>query len=144
MKQASKDTRERAIESWKSGTPINDICKVLGISRKTFYNWRQRDAEGGEQASLPKGHPPRLLTQDQLTKIKEWYEADNSLYAREVMEKLGIECHLGVIYRTLAELGLTFKKRDKSFTTRFARGSKGTFRLAKHAPIVGSIAYGVY
>lgn len=111
MKQASKDTRERAIEAWKSGTPITDICKVVGIDRKTFYNWRKRYAEGGEQVPLPKGHPPRLLTKDQLLKIKELHEADNSLYAREIMAKLGIKCHLGVIYRALAELGLTFKKK---------------------------------
>ncbi len=33
------------------------------------------------------------------------------------MMKLGIECHLGVIYRALEELGFTFKKRNKGFST---------------------------
>lgn len=111
MKQASKDTRERAIEAWKAGTPTTEICRVLGIDRRTFYNWRKRDAEGGEQIPLPKGRPPRLLTKEQLSRIKELYEENNSLYAREIMAKLGIQCHLGVIYRAIAELGLTFKKK---------------------------------
>lgn len=116
MKQASKDTRERAIKSWKSGTPINEICRVVGIDRKTFYKWRKRDAEGGMQVPLPKGHPPRLLADQQLLEIKRLVEENNSLSAREIMAKLGIECHPGVIYRALEELGFTYKKRNKSFT----------------------------
>lgn len=111
MKQASQDTRERAIKSWKLGTPINEICKVLGITRKTFYNWRKRDAEGGTQLPLPKGHPPRLLNERHLLKIKELYDANNSLYAREIRAILGIDCHLNVIYNALAELGYAFKKK---------------------------------
>ncbi len=111
MKQASEDTRERAIASWKSGTPIDEICKVLGITRKTFYNWRKRDAEGGRQIPKPKGHYPALLNEEHMLKIKEFLEEDNSLFAREIRSKLGMECSLGVIYRAIAKLGLTFKKK---------------------------------
>ena len=111
MKQPSEDTRKRALAAWKSGQKINDICGVLGINRRTFYNWRKRDENGGEQKPLPKGRPPRLLTPEQVLKIKEMYQNDNSLYAREVMARLGINCDLGVIYRALAELGLTLKKK---------------------------------
>lgn len=111
MSQASKDTRERAIESWKAGQPIDQICQVIGITRKTFYNWRKRAAEGGEQRPLPKGRPPRILNETHLAKIRELCEADNSIYAREIRAKLGLECDLGVIYRALAELGLTYKKK---------------------------------
>lgn len=111
MSQASKDTRERAIEAWKAGQPINQICKVVGITRKTFYNWRKRDAEGGEQRPLPKGRPPRLLNEAHLAKIRELYSANSSLYAREIRSELGLECDIGVIYRALAELNLSYKKK---------------------------------
>lgn len=111
MKQASKDTRERAIASWKAGTPINQICKVVGITRKTFYSWRKRAADGGQQVPLPKGRPPRILNEAHLEKIKELCETNNAIYAREIRDKLGLECDLGVIYRALAELGFTFKKK---------------------------------
>lgn len=111
MSPASKDTRERAIEAWKAGQPIDQICKIIGITRKTFYNWRKRASEGGDQRPLPKGHPPRLLTEAHLARIKELIEADNSLYAREIRAQLGLECDLGVIYRALAELGLSYKKK---------------------------------
>ncbi len=111
MKQSSKDTRERAIASWKSGTPINEICNVLKITRKTFYNWRKRDAEGGEQIPKPKGHAPALLNEEHLIKIQDIFKSNNSLCAREVMEKLGLNCSLGVIYRALAKIGMTYKKK---------------------------------
>ena len=64
MKQASKETRERAIASWKVGVPIDQICSVLNISRGTFYSWRKRDAEGGEQTPLPKSHKPAKLNDE--------------------------------------------------------------------------------
>ena len=111
MKQASEDTRKRAIAAWKAGSKINDICGVLGIDRRTFYNWRKRDANGGEQKPLPKGHPPKILDEQLLLEIKKLYEENNSLYAREIVNKLNINCSLGVIYRALAHLGLTFKKK---------------------------------
>lgn len=111
MSLASKDTRERAIEAWKSGQPIEQICKIVGITRKTFYNWRKRAAEGCEQIPLPKGRPPRTLNEAHMARIKELCEANNSIYAREIRAELGLKCDLGVIYRALAELGLTFKKK---------------------------------
>lgn len=111
MSQASRDTRERAIAAWKLGQPIDQICKTVGITRKTFYNWRKREAEGGEQCPLPKGRPPRLLDEAHLVRIRELCEANNSIYAREIRAELGLKCDLGVIYRALAELGLTYKKK---------------------------------
>lgn len=112
MKQASRETRERAIASWKNGVPINTICQALGITRKTFYQWRKRDAEGGEQVALPKGHNPSKLNETHLAKIKELVEANNSIFAREIRDQLQIECSLGVIYRALAKLGYSFKKKN--------------------------------
>lgn len=111
MKQASKETRERAISSWKAGVSIDQICSVLNISRKTFYSWRKRDAEGGEQIPLPKGHKPAKLNDEHLAKIKKMVEANNSIFAREIRDALGIHCALSVIYRALAKLGFTLKKR---------------------------------
>lgn len=111
MKQLTEDTRERALAAWRAGKKINEICEVLGINRRTFYNWRKREENGGRQKPLPKGRPPKILDARALIQIKELYETDNSLYAREVLDKLGLNCSLGVIYRALAELGLTFKKK---------------------------------
>lgn len=118
MKQASKETRERAIASWKAGISIDQICSVLHISRRTFYSWRKRDAEGGEQIPLPKGHRPAILNEDHLAKIRALVDANNSIFAREIRDALGINCALSVIYRALAKLGYTLKKRAVSERTK--------------------------
>lgn len=111
MRQASRETRERALMAYKKGVPINDICRSLGICRKTFYFWRKREAEGGEQIPKPKGHRPAALTAEDLERIKELFLADSSLHAREISGKLGLDCHKSIIYRALKKLGFTFKKK---------------------------------
>lgn len=111
MKQASKDTRERAVKAYKKGIPIKEICKNYGICRKTLYKWRKRDEEGGEQIPKPKGHPPKILSSDDLSRIKALYEKDNSLFAHEIIEKLKLSCCAMTIYRALKKLGFTYKKK---------------------------------
>ena len=111
MKQASKDTRERALLAYKNGVSIAEICKSYNICRKTFYSWRKRDEEGGQQIPKPKGHPPRYLSHDDLERIKELHTKNNSIFAREIIEHLELSCHISVIYRALKELGLTYKKK---------------------------------
>lgn len=125
MKQASKDTRERALQAFKNGVSIDEICKNYGICRKTFYSWRKREREGGDQMPLPKGHPPRVLTQENLKEIKILYEKNNSLFAWQIIEKLGLKCHPTVIYRALKELNLTNKKKPNRKGAR-ARRCKGS------------------
>lgn len=88
MKQASKDTRERAIKAYKNGIPIKEICNNFGICRKTLYKWRKRDEEGGEQISKPKGRPPKILTPEDLSRIKALYEENNSLYLVRLLKNL--------------------------------------------------------
>lgn len=111
MKQASKDTRERALQAFKNGVCIEEVCKNYGICRKTFYSWRKREKEGGEQVPQPKGRPPRALNAEDLNRIKMLYNDNSSLFAREIIEKLQLTCHRTVIYRALKELGLTYKKK---------------------------------
>lgn len=38
--------KERAIELWReTHGHISDICRTIGISRTTFYNWLEKDPE---------------------------------------------------------------------------------------------------
>lgn len=112
MKQASEDTRNRAIAAFKAKVPIKEICRNFGICRATLYNWRKRDESGAPQLPKPKGHNPRILTPNLLGEIKNMMEENNSLFAWQIRDKLGLNCDLGVIYRALEELGLTYKKKN--------------------------------
>lgn len=114
MKQASKETRERALKAYKNGVSIDKICESFSICRKTFYFWRKREAEGGIQVAKPKCHRPPALSAEDMERIKKLYEQDNSLFIREVAEKLGLTCHPSIIYRAVKKLGFTFKKKLSS------------------------------
>lgn len=36
-----------ALRQAESGTPVSDVCRGLGISEATFYNWRKKYGELG-------------------------------------------------------------------------------------------------
>ena len=59
---------------------------------------------------MPKGHRAARLNEKHLAKIRELVEANNSIFAREIRDAIGINCALSVIYRALAKLGYTLKK----------------------------------
>ena len=43
--RTSKFTNEqivRALRQAKSGTPVVDICRKLGVSEQTFYRWKKK------------------------------------------------------------------------------------------------------
>lgn len=43
-KRYSEEQIIRAIKQHESGTKVTDICRELGISDGTFYNWRSKYA----------------------------------------------------------------------------------------------------
>lgn len=90
---------------------MSKFARLSGLREKHFIIGASALQRGGEQIPLPKGRPPRVLNEAHMSRIKELYEANNSIYAREIRAELNLECDLGVIYRALAELGLTFKKK---------------------------------
>lgn len=111
MKLSSKDTRERAVTAYKNGVSADEICKNFGICRKTLYLWRKREAEDGDLSPKPKGHRPRALSPEDMEQIRELRMKDSSLYVREIGEKLGLTCHLSILWRALKEMGFTYKKK---------------------------------
>lgn len=112
MKQASRDTRERAVAAWKNGISIRQICESYKICRKTFYSWRKRDSEGGEQVPLPKGRPPNILTEKDKHNIQKLLSENKSLFAWEIIKILELNCSVTTIYRVLKQLGQTLKKKN--------------------------------
>ena len=115
MKQASKETRERAIAAWKGGITIKQVCESYNICRKTFYLWRKRYSEGGEQVPLPKGRPPQILNEEDKHNIENTLNENKSIFAREIIKELDLKCSITTIYRTLKKMGKTLKKRICSF-----------------------------
>ncbi|MFS0489901.1 phBC6A51 family helix-turn-helix protein [Leadbetterella byssophila] len=46
MAKFSKKTVDKILELWSSDTyTIAEVCELVGIAERTFYNWRDRNAE---------------------------------------------------------------------------------------------------
>ncbi len=68
--QRSKFTEEQvayALRQAEAGTPVADVCRQLGVSEPTFYQWRKNYAHPGVSelrqrvgASSPDGSRTRL------------------------------------------------------------------------------------
>jgi putative transposase len=43
-KRFSEEQIIKAIKQHEAGTKVEEICRQLGISNGTFYNWRSKDA----------------------------------------------------------------------------------------------------
>lgn len=46
-KRYSDEQIAYALKQVESGTPISDICRNLGVSEATFYNWKKKYAGMG-------------------------------------------------------------------------------------------------
>lgn len=46
-KRYSDEQIAYALKQAESGTPISDICRNLGVSEATFYNWKKKYAGMG-------------------------------------------------------------------------------------------------
>lgn len=114
MGYATKDTRERAVAAYKSGKYTQQqVGAMFGVHYKTIVNWVRCDAEGREQIPLKRGHPPRILTEDDHKVISTVMEANPSTTINELMAHTGKVCSPSVYSRALAKLGLTYKKNLK-------------------------------
>ncbi|WP_416414828.1 transposase [Pantoea sp. App145] len=47
------------LEQVEKGTPIKDVCNIMGISQATFYNWRSRYG------------PSRVSSHPEIERLKE-------------------------------------------------------------------------
>ena len=112
MKHASKDIRELAVTLYKSGCySQQQVAEIVGYHYKTIQNWLHADAEGREQLPRPKGHPPRILSQEDMLKLEDLINSGKYHTVTELTSAMG-KGSRSVIYRAVRELGYTYKKNS--------------------------------
>ncbi|WP_412513641.1 transposase [Shewanella indica] len=58
----------KAIKQHEAGAKVDDICREMGISTGTFYNWRSK------YAGLEVNEAKRLLDEAEILSPKDWRE----------------------------------------------------------------------
>jgi putative transposase len=91
--------------------PINELCKIMGIQRSSYYKWLNRKESANEK-----------LNNELLPMIKDAYEERNGILGyRQMTIKLNRECNLNVnhkrIYRLMHILNLksVCRRKRKNF-----------------------------
>ncbi len=115
------DREQRArwfLQVEKYGKSVSDVCKIFGISRKTYYKWRKNDFKGrGVHYIPPKGQPHLKITKEVGIFIREKKELTNygPLKMKYLVKReLEIDLSTTIIYRYYKRKGLIRKPQRKT------------------------------
>lgn len=126
MKNANQELRERAVEAYKTGAFTQQrLANAYRVHYKTIKNWLKADANGEGQAPKPRGHRPRIFSNNEEIELLELIRDAPSTTLEKIKLKFNKSCHLSVIHRTLLKLGITYKKNSKCIGTRTGRYQAG-------------------
>ena len=115
MKQYSTDLREAVLHALDTGAAKPEVARLFGVSRATVYNWAGRArTRGSVEATARPGRVPKLDA-DALAQLRQRVEAhpDETLDQRcaAISAQTGRSISVSTMSRTLAKLGITYKKR---------------------------------
>jgi transposase len=122
MPIANKDTRERAVEAYKTGRfSQQQLAEAYCVHYKTIQNWLKADACGESQCAKARGHRPRIFNNDDETELIDLISREPSITLEEIKVGFNKDCNVSVVHRTLLRLGITYKKNSAGIGTRPGR-----------------------
>ena len=117
--------RLQAVKAIKGGQCATDIAKVLGLNRRTVYEWMAKYLSGGQKALMAKpiaGRPPKLTTEQMQWIAKTvgndtplQYEFEFALWTLKIIGHLvnrefGLSLSVATVSRVMKLLGFTPQK----------------------------------
>jgi transposase len=122
MTHANQEIKKRAVEAYKTNAfTQQQLAEAYRVHYKTIQNWLKADANGEEQAPKPRGHRPRIFSKDEEVELLELIRNAPSTTLEKIKLIFNKNCNVSVIHRTLAKLGITYKKNPASIGTRQGR-----------------------
>jgi transposase len=109
MQPYSLGLRKRVLADSDAGAKTKVVAEKYGVSRTWVRALKQRRRETGEIAPR-RGRVGRKPKIDR-TRLAELVAADADATLAELRERLGIPCALSAIWKALAALKITFKKK---------------------------------
>ena len=117
-KEKNPETRDRirGIILLKKGHRLQEIANIMGVNRRTVYNWRKRYEEEGIEGLKTREKPgrKRKLSDEDMDKLKDLLKQKEYWTTREVRDlikiEFGIEYTLRHITRILRKLGMKYQK----------------------------------
>jgi transposase InsO family protein len=105
--------RFKLLEAADGSRSVSRVCRRFGVSRKTFYKWRQRRAAGGDAAlgnrpRTPLQHP-RTTPREVVSKVlylRQTYHFGPSLIARYLKRFHDVSIAVATVHRVLGRHGM--------------------------------------
>jgi transposase-like protein len=101
MAQAHEQRRQRAIDRYLAGDPIEDICRDLACSKSWLYKWRDRylATDPSWSAALSRRpSPPPTKTPQRIAQVV--------VALRQTLAQHGEDCGAAAIQQALAQQGI--------------------------------------
>jgi transposase len=108
MQAYSLDLRKRVLADCDAGLETKPVAEKYGVSRTWVRALKQRRRETGEIAARRGGGRKPKIDRPRLAAL---VAADPDATLAELRERLGIPCALSAVWKALAALKLTFKKK---------------------------------
>ena len=101
MAQAHEQRRQRAIDRYLAGDPIEDICRELACSKSWLYKWRDRYLATDPSWSAAQSRRPKTTP----TKTPPCI-AHVVVALRQMLAQQGTDCGAAAIQQALAQQGI--------------------------------------
>ena len=100
MAKAQEQRRQRAIDRYLAGDPIEDICRELACSKSWLYKWRDRYLATDPSWSAERSRSPRTTPTKTPQRIEQVVVA-----LRQTLAQHGKGCGAASIQQALAQQG---------------------------------------
>src|SRR5919198_5195883 len=101
MAQMHEQRRQRAINRYLAGDPIEDICRELACSKSWLYKWRDRYLATDPSWSAALSRRPRTTPTKTPQRIAQVVVA-----LRQTLVQHGTDCGAAAIQQALAQQGI--------------------------------------
>ncbi len=106
----SQDLRDRVLAACDRAMKTKQIADLFGVSSSWVRRVKQRLREDGEVAPRPPEPAARYVKIDRV-RLRELVETHPDATLVELRAMLGVQCAESTIWKALAKMGYTFKKR---------------------------------
>ena len=105
----SQDLRDRIIAARDEGIKTKRVAELFHVSAAWVRRVMQRRREHGERSPRPRGGA--TIVKIDLDRLRQLVQEQPDATARELHQRLGVQCSLSAVDMALRRAGLSFKKR---------------------------------
>jgi len=131
MAQAHAHRRQRALDRYLAGDPLEDICRDLACAKSWLYTWRDRSRATDPSWSAARSRRPRTTPTTTPQRIAQVVVA-----LRQTLAQHGTDCGAAAIQQALVQQGREPVPSQRTIYRLLHRSAKEVTYTKHHHPSV--------